>query len=848
MAMAAKSFVIRMLWLLLAQMITTPTLSLGPSGSCVASERDALLSFKAGISDPKGRLSSWQGQDCCRWRGVTCSNKTGHVVKLDLFNTQYQPFSLGGEIGSSLLALEHLNYLDLSWNDFGGRRIPEFVGSFKNLKYLDLSYANFAGSIPPQLGNLSKLLYLNLDSGYYSNSLKPVDLVDWLPRLYSLKQLDLSGANFSNAVDCVQLANMFPGSLRYLRLSNCGLSCEISSFSYSNRTSLATLDPLRNMTSIEELVLGSNNLTGMIPVTWKNLRSLKKLDLSYNQINRDIIELAGSLPTQIQRLDLSSANLIGSLSSWIENMTSLNFLDLSMNRLTGPIHSGIGKLTNLTYLDLSSNHLDGVISEHHFASMMRLEKLALSNNPLTMVVDTNWIPPFSLDYVDLGSCKLGPHFPAWIRLQTGIGFLNLSNAGIADSIPDWFWDVISMTYYLDLSRNQLSGELPASLEFMTQASSINLDSNQFHGQVPKLPTTLDTLDLSKNYISGPLPSKLGTPYLYYLDLSNNQINGTIPSSMCNHLLLLRYLDLSSNQLSGQLPQCWTSSQFYAANHSNLRPLAKLDDLQVLDLAHNNLSGIIAPSLLNFKAMTLASPNVSYTQYEVLHDSLNSYDPFILSMVTKGQDREYYTDLMSLMSSLDLSSNYLTGEIPEEIGGLVGLNNLNLSQNHLIGNIPKTIGNLQSLESLDLSNNMLSGEIPSTLSALSSLSSLNLSYNNLSGRIPTGRQLQTLDDPSIYEGNINLCGPPVSKNCSGNETPSSDLREYKNDAEMSSFYLSMGVGFATGFWVIFGSLLFNMTWRTAYFLFMDNISDRICVFVVLKWVRLIASIRTKKAEK
>ena len=35
-----------------------------------------------------------------------------------------------------------------------------------------------------------------------------------------------------------------------------------------------------------------------------------------------------------------------------------------------------------------------------------------------------------------------------------------------------------------------------------------------------------------------------------------------------------------------------------------------------------------------------------------------------------------------------------------------------------------------------------------------------SNNGLSGRIPTGRQLQTLADPSIYSNNQGLCGPPL----------------------------------------------------------------------------------------
>ncbi|XP_072953816.1 receptor-like protein EIX2 [Typha angustifolia] len=905
--------VLIMIWVLLAQyQIPISSISVEPKGggrSCIQRERDALLSFKASIEDPSDVLSSWHtGQDCCRWRGVVCSNNTGHVVKLDLHNNfivfnydyntdviNYKFRTLGGEISPSLLAIEHLNYLDLSYNDFGCKRIPEFIGSFKHLKYLDLSDAGFSGSIPPQLGNLTKLLHLDLSA----NSLHSIDLVSWLPYLSSLKYLSMSEVNLSAVVDGVQAMSMLPASLRVLYLSMCNLNASFSSLPLysSNLTSLVSLDLtynyfhgpipdglLRNMTSLKDLWLEGNDLIGMIPETLRNLCNLKILMLFGNQISGDITELMKRLPPKIEELDLSANNLAGSLPSWVEHMTSLSYLDLSFNGLTGPIPSGIGKLTNLSGLDLSSNHLVGIISEDHFASLTKLEDLSLfDNNNLTMVVDPNWIPPFKLKYAGLSSCNLGPHFPTWIRSQTEIFYLIMSYTRIADRLPDWFWNVISQVNFLDLSLNQISGVLPSTLEFLSTASEINLNSNRFQGGVPQLPTSLQVLDLS-----------------------NNTISGIIPLSMCNQLHSLEILDLSHNHLSGQLPRCLTSMKSFRANPGDLTPvgsklsivsfhnnnlsgefplffrgcqylnfldlsynnfygslptwigeripqlvflllssnmfsgyipiqLAKLDYLHVLDLAHNNLSGTIAPSIVNFTAMTTIS---TYGNY---------YVPDYISMlvVTKGQALEYYTKtIMSLMSSLDLSGNCLTGKIPEEIGGLATLKNLNLSGNRLIGYIPETIGGLQSLESLDLSNNELYGEIPPTLSALTFLSYLNLSHNNLSGRIPSGQQLQTLDNPSIYEGNINLCGPPISKNCSVDGTSLNYPLEHVDGNEMSSFYLSMGLGFAVGLWVVIGPLLFKRTWSTTYFLFIDNIYDRIYVYMVLNWARLIANIMKK----
>ena len=160
---------------------------------CIHTEREALLSFKKGLADPSGRLSSWVGEDCCQWKGIECNNKSYHVTRLDLrnalkhftYDVQYCNSCLGGKVNASLIHLKYLNYLDLSANDFMGIQIPEFLGMLENLIYLNLSSASFSGRIPPHLGNLSSLIHLDLkDNGYFS----PLSSrnMDWLSSLSSL--------------------------------------------------------------------------------------------------------------------------------------------------------------------------------------------------------------------------------------------------------------------------------------------------------------------------------------------------------------------------------------------------------------------------------------------------------------------------------------------------------------------------------------------------------------------------------------------------------------------------------------------------------------------------------------
>ena len=72
-----------------------------------------------------------------------------------------------GKLNPFLLDLKHLNYFDLSFNNFSTSPIPSFLGSMKSLRSLNLSNARFVGVIPHQLGNLSNLLYLNLKSLFF---------------------------------------------------------------------------------------------------------------------------------------------------------------------------------------------------------------------------------------------------------------------------------------------------------------------------------------------------------------------------------------------------------------------------------------------------------------------------------------------------------------------------------------------------------------------------------------------------------------------------------------------------------------------------------------------------------
>ena len=440
----------------------------------------------------------------------------------------------------------------------------------------------------------------------------------------SLRYLDLSSNQFNSTIsDCFSNFD----DLEYLSLGYNGLQGTISSIGLENLTSIKTLD------------LSFNELGGKIPTSFVKLCKLTSFDLSYAKLGQDISEIldifSACAAYELESLFLRGCKISGQLTNQLRLFKNLHALALSDNSLSGPLPAALEELSSLTYLDLSNNKLNGTISEIHFVNLTELAFFYANGNSVNFKINSKWVPPFQLLALRLRSCHLGPQFPSWLHSQKHLSMLDISNTRISDIIPRWFWNSIYQYASLNLSDNQIQGEIPyfaRSLPLRSSMVVLDLSNNALWGSISHLicnennqSESIRYLRLSKNHFSGEIPDCwMNWPDLRVLNLGNNNFTGSIPISM-GTLTSLGSLNLRSNRLSGTLPvsfeNCsqlialdmgenefvgnivtWMGERFSRLRILNLRSnklhgifpiqLFHLTSLQILDVAYNRLSGSV----------------------------------------------------------------------------------------------------------------------------------------------------------------------------------------------------------------------------------------------------------------
>ena len=284
------------------------------------------------------------------WYGVRV-NGEGRVSGLSLGGNQ-----LSGPIPPELGNLSELIWVSLQGNRLSGS-IPSELGNLADLNVLILSSNSLTG-IPPELGNLADLNVLILSYNSLTGPIPPE-----LGNLTGLTNLSLSRSGLTGRIP-PELGNLADLSVLIL--------------SYNNLT--GPIPPeLGNLTELTTLDIRRSGLTGRIPPELGKLANLERLILSANDLRGRISPELGNL-AELNWLLLDDNNLTGPIPPELGNLAELNWLLLDDNNLTGPIPPELGKLAELRSLFLMSNSLSGSVPPE-MGALANIEQLEFAYNP-----------------------------------------------------------------------------------------------------------------------------------------------------------------------------------------------------------------------------------------------------------------------------------------------------------------------------------------------------------------------------------------------------------------------------------------------------------------------------------
>ncbi|KAK8519385.1 hypothetical protein V6N13_133310 [Hibiscus sabdariffa] len=445
----------------------------------------------------------------------------------------------------------HLDGLSLSGHIGRGLLRLQF------LQVLSLSKNNLTGTINSELSHIGSLRVIDLSGNSLSGS---------VPDEFFAQCASLKSASFAMN----SLTGQLPGSL-----SSCSTLVE-ANFSF-NRISGQLPSGIWSLRSLQSLDVSGNLMEGEIPEGIGNLYDLRLIDFRDNRFSGRIPGDIGSC-SHLKSVDFSDNYLYGALPDSMRSLGSCSSISLRGNSLRGQVPDWIGELTSLENLDLSANNFSGGIP-FSLGKLQLLRELNLSMNQFTGALPESLANCYSLLAIDVSHNLLTGNVPSWIsgnKLMGSLQVLDLSSNDLYGEIPSNI-GVLSSLVFFNMSRNHLFGSIPDSIGELKTTQVIDLSCNMLNGSIPSeigAAVSLKELRLQRNFLSGKIPTQIvNCSSLIDLNLSQNNLSGSIPPAISN-LSNLEYVDLSMNGFTGSLP----------------KELANLSQLMFFNISHNHLRG------------------------------------------------------------------------------------------------------------------------------------------------------------------------------------------------------------------------------------------------------------------
>ncbi|KAL1809382.1 hypothetical protein ACET3Z_026372 [Daucus carota] len=450
-------------------------------------------------------------------------------------------------------------------------------------------------------------------------------------------------------------------------------------------------------------------------------------------------------PTKVvNALILKSNRFSGSMPHEICQLSNLHFLDLYINRISGTIPPCLSNLTAMI-----QNRTE--VSQHTYSSSYKKKVNYVSYDP--------WI--------------FRSPFPQSIGPQNYSYYDNVLARWKGQELE--YGQNFAYLKMIDLSRNEMTGEIPAGITRLLDLKGLNLSGNKFYGNI--------SLDIGQLKV------------LECLDLSINQFSGEIPLSLSG-LSFLAYLDLSNNNFWGRIP---SGTQLQGFNVSSYE-------------GNTGLCGKpLTKSCLSDKPDDPIQP--MSRDYEFDGDD-SEYEKWLYISAVLGFSTTFWGMIVTLVLHRRWRHAYF-----------LSLENF---KERIYVAMAVRIARLQR-----------KGEIPPSMSGLSFLAFLNPSNNHLSGKIPSGTQLQGFNASTYEGNTglcgkplTNIC--PGDKPADRDTNSSSEDEHDEGNSEYRMWLCIGGVlGFSTCFWGIIGTLVLNRHWRHAYYLSLHNLKERIYVAMAVR---------------
>ncbi|KAG2640971.1 probable LRR receptor-like serine/threonine-protein kinase At1g56130 isoform X2 [Panicum virgatum] len=277
---------------------------------------------------------------------------------------------------------------------------------------------------------------------------------------------------------------------------------------------------LQNLTYLTYLNLDLNYLTGPIPAFIGQFSAMQHLSLGFNPLSGPLPKELGNL-TNLNLLGISLDTFSGGLPEELGNLSKLEQLYIDSSGFSGPFPSTFSKLKKLRILRASDNDFTGKIPDY-FGSLTNLEDLVLHGNSFEGPIPASLSNLTKLTNLIIGDIVNGSSSLAFISSLTSLSTLILRNCKLSDNLGAVDMSKLTNLILLDLSFNNIIGQVPRSILTLEKLEFLFLGNNSLTGSLPDVKSaSLKNLDFSYNQLTGRFPSWATESDLHLNLVANN---------------------------------------------------------------------------------------------------------------------------------------------------------------------------------------------------------------------------------------------------------------------------------------------------------------------------------------